>query len=271
MRNEKRSIHSGFLFGILLLVSVGLHFLQKSSISSGRLSPLDWLVRAVNTPVADSSRIVAQKISGFILGAIDGEQLRLENQRLRRLVASFALYQETVDRYQKEIDSLRKLEGMDATYRRKKQIAAITGYFPATSSLKIAAGSSLGVKVGMPVVSVEGLIGKIQAVSGRESHVQLVSSSEFTVGGIATIHNPPPTGLVKGDFTSTLNFTLQSAESILASGDIVYTTGFSELIPRGIPIGRVISVKKEPELGLTRARLLPSANIGNLREVVVLL
>jgi cell shape-determining protein MreC len=64
--------------------------------------------------------------------------------------------------------------------------------------------------------------------------------------------------------------TVQAIDSPLASGDLIFTTGFSPLIPRGIPIGRVISVENLQEIGATRARVLPIANVGSLREVVII-
>lgn len=238
--------------------------------NKGQISPIDSVVRLVQSPIANITSTIVEKTSGLIRGAMSGDELKYENERLKRQLNSMLLYTERESRLEAEINSLRALNGLGATYQREKIIADITGYFPASHTLKIAAGSSKGIKEGMPVVSSEGLIGRVQAVSKNESQVILVTSSAFLIGAIATAHNPPPAGLLKGENAPTLVMTLQSSESSIGSADMIYTTGFSPLIPRGIAIGRVLSIEKLAEIGTTRARVLPVASVGSLREVVVL-
>lgn len=238
--------------------------------NKGQISPVDTVIRTVQSPLANLTAVIAERTSGLFRGAMSGDELKYENEKLRRQVNSMLLYTERESRLESEINNLRALNGLGATYLREKVITDITGYFPASHTLKIAAGSSKGIKEGMPVVSSEGLIGRVQAVSGNESQVVLVTSSAFVIGGIATNHNPPPAGLLKGENAPTLVLTLQSSESTIGSGDTIYTTGFSPLTPRGIAIGRVLSIEKLADIGTTRARVLPIASVGNLREVVVL-
>jgi rod shape-determining protein MreC len=247
-----------------------LGFLQTSLKNKGQISPVDNVVRLVQSPVANLTSLIAERASGLVRGAMSGDALKYENEKLKRQLNSMLLYTERESRLEAEINNLRSLNGLDKTYQREKIITDITGYFPASHTLKIAAGASRGVKEGMPVVSSEGLIGRVQAVSKSESQVILVTSSAFLIGAIATAHNPPPAGLLKGENAPTLVLTLQSSESSIGSADMIYTTGFSPLIPRGIAIGRVLSVEKLAEIGTTRARVLPVASVGNLREVVVL-
>jgi len=252
------------------VVGIGAGLLQTSMKNRGSISPLDTIVRTIQSPVASLSSSIATGTNGFFVGALSGDKLLLENARLKRQLSALAMYSETVSRYENEVNQLRVLNGLGETYKRPKVIADITGYFPMSHSLKVGAGSNKGVAEGMPVLSAEGLVGRVQAVGSRECQVVLTTSSAFKIGGVATNHTPQVAGLIGGDNSSVVTMTVQAIDSPLASGDLIFTTGFSPLIPRGIPIGRVISVENLQEIGATRARVLPIANVGSLREVVII-
>jgi len=51
---------------------------------------------------------------------------------------------------------------------------------------------------------------------------------------------------------------------------LVTTAGFSEKIPRAIPIGRVVQKAHDREFGVVRAQVFPNVQIGEVQEVIVL-
>ena len=54
-------------------------------------------------------------------------------------------------------------------------------------------------------------------------------------------------------------------------GDLVVTSGFSDKIPRGLLIGKIIQVEPNEELGALKGRLSPAFEPGNLDSVFVLI
>lgn len=229
------------------------------------------MVQGVVNPPANLLNGTANGISDFGAGIFHARSLKEENRMLKSQIASVALYTETMERLHEEIDQLRKLEDLPAIEGKQRVPADVIGFFPYENRLTISAGSAKGVAVGQPVVTPDGLIGRIQVVSSSTAQVLLLSSPETTnrIGAIAQ-RNPPSAGLLRGESSTTYLLEFNDPKAPVESGDLVVTSGFSEHIPRGIPIGRVIQVDDNVEFGKRQARVYPSVNIGSVREVFVL-
>lgn len=171
---------------------------------------------------------------------------------------------------EKEVDSLRKLEGMEATYHHQKIVADIDGYYPQQNRITVLAGRDKGIQEGMPAVCAQGLIGRVQTVGLKDCQVILLTSSLVQFGAIAPKYSPAPAGLISGENTSTLILKFSNPTVPVATGDIITTSGFYKGVPKGIVIGRVLSAESLPEMGSSRARVFPAVNVGELREVVIL-
>ncbi len=229
------------------------------------------VVQGVVNPPANLFTSMANGASDFQQGIFHARSLKAENRTLKSQMASVALYTETMDRLNQEVDSLRKLQNFPPIQGKEKVPADVIGFFPYENRLTISAGSNEGVNVGQPVVTPDGLIGRIQVVTPTTSQVLLLSSPEPTnrIGAIAQ-RNPPSAGLLRGESATTYLLEFNDPKAPVASGDLVVTSGFSEHIPRGIPIGRVIQVDDNVEFGKRQAKVYPSVNIGTVREVFVL-
>ncbi len=203
-------------------------------------------------------------------GAMHSSSLLEENNRLKRQLEGLKIYTDATSTYQKEVDSLRVEIGLDKTYQRQKVVGDILGYFPEQHRLTVGVGRDHGIKEGMPAVCASGIIGKVQTVGAKDCQVLLITSQAMQLGGIAEKYKPPAAGLVHGENSSALVMKFLTPEVPVSSGDIIVTSGFSDMIPKGIIIGRVLSAESLPEYGSSRARILPAVNVGELREVVIL-
>lgn len=195
--------------------------------------------------------------------------LAAENRRLRQLAAVAETYTETIDSLNHEIDSLRALLDVEAIG--KSRIGGrVIGYFPLENRLTISVGTTSGVRPGLPVIAGEGLIGTVQTADARSSQVRLLSSPRPYQIGATVRRDPPSTGLMHGEAVNRLILEFTDIESPVAVGDLVVTSGHSELIPEGIPIGRVVQVYVDEEFGTRIAQVFPAVALGKVREVVVL-
>lgn len=232
------------------------------------------MVRTICQPVATVSGKTFQGMSGFLSGAIAGDKFALENERLKRQLDALSLYDDRIKDLEFQIDSLRQLDGLQKTFDRPKVLADVIYYSAIEDRVTIAAGTDKGIEPGMVVVCAAGLVGRVQTVAPRECQALLLTAPTFQIGATALGYNPAPYGLIKGDDTETLIMGFQTEKPPVKSGDIIITSGFSEKLPRGIPrnivIGRVLSTETRPEVGASRAIVLPKVNPGNLREVVIL-
>jgi rod shape-determining protein MreC len=179
----------------------------------------------------------------------------------------------------------------DAQLRKLVQLDSSTG-FPQTrrvtgrviwksptawySTLEIDVGRGDGVKLDQPVVTGDGLIGKITEVTGGTAIVTLITDSDSSVS--AQIEPDGANGIVQpqvGDPGSMQLKFIQKGHPV-KQGATVVTSGFASgnltsIFPRGIPIGEVTKVKSD-ELELYRqVEVKPFADFRRIDYVQVLL
>ena len=225
-------------------------------------------------PAAAAMNISANGVSDWAGAVLHGRSLEIENQRLRALAISAENYTQDVDRLQSEIDELRRLNGWQQAPGHEKIPADVIGYFSQVNRLTLDVGANRGVRAGMPVATFEGLVGRIETVDGLTSQVLLISSpaAEARISAIVERQapNPPAAGLLKGEGPNSLVLELADPTATVEPGDLVTTSGFSDQIPRGIAIGKVVQVESDPVFGKLTATVFPRVALGQIREVLVI-
>jgi rod shape-determining protein MreC len=136
-------------------------------------------------------------------------------------------------------------------------------------SIWINIGRRDGVRTNMPVLTPQGLVGRIECVALTRSQVVLVGDSNCKVAaqvedtrdpGIIGANRPFDSSLVPMDYLS------RDAKP----GQRVVTSGDGEIFPKGIVIGQIVD-SHPVEYGLyIQARVKLAANLSGLEEVWVL-
>jgi len=180
-------------------------------------------------------------------GALTGiEELRLSNQRLRRMLD---FVEET------------QLRGVAA-----EVIAEDASSWFRT--VVIDKGSEDGIREGMPVVVPEGVVGRVIRVSGGESRVLLITDASSAAA--ALVQRTRTRGVCRGE-GALLNLDFALRQEDIAPGDKVITSGMGGVFPKGIAIGEVEEVEKG-DFGLFQSvKVRPIADFSRLEEVLVLL
>jgi rod shape-determining protein MreC len=194
----------------------------------------------------------------------------LENRRLRALAQSAQMYNAQIEMYRGEVDRLRIMQGFGPIPGKERVLADVIGFAAYENRITLNVGQSKGVRPGMPVEAPEGLVGTVQTVEANRCHVLLITSRSLKIGAVDMDRNPPPAGLIIGENTNSLAVEFQDPKAPVEVGDRVVTSGYSEMIPRGIIIGKVISVDSDEAFGMLRAKVFPAISVGTLREVHVL-
>jgi rod shape-determining protein MreC len=234
------------------------------------MDPVTETVQTLTKPVSIPTDALFEGVGDFSFGLFKARRLAVENRRLYDRLASIALYAETTERLERDIDSLRKQLRLPSRPGKVKVPADVVGYIPRDNRLTINVGSKSGVRPGLPVVGAAGLIGTVQTVSPSTSQVLLLTSHGLTIGAIVLNRNPSPAGLLRGEDSSTLSLSFNDPKATVQIGDTIASSGLSEFIPRGIPIGRVIQVIDDEAFGERRAVVDPFVVVGELKEVTVL-
>jgi rod shape-determining protein MreC len=157
----------------------------------------------------------------------------------------------------------------------KLRAAHVIGREPPTfwRSITLDYGTRDGALVNQPVLTSEGLIGRLRSVGLTRSEVALIGDPECGVSVIVSetrdnaIIQEARSAAV-GDGYVTLK-TLQNSPGILASHSVV-TSGLGGVFPKGIPVGQVVDTRSVDGGLYTEARVKLAANLNRLEEVWVL-
>jgi len=140
-------------------------------------------------------------------------------------------------------------------------------------TIEIDLGSRDGVVENLPVLTAEGLVGRVSAVGLTRAQVVLIGDPNCKVS--ALVENlTHDTGIISASDpldNSLVELTYLSNSANLKSGQLVKTSGLGGVFPGGISIGLVAENAHSVEFGLyARTRVKLSANLGALEQVWVL-
>jgi rod shape-determining protein MreC len=146
--------------------------------------------------------------------------------------------------------------------------AQVIGRTPSSwpSVLQIALGKTT-VKIGVPVISIDGLVGQVIELSPLEAKVLLLTDATSRVAGAD--QRSRAMGVIEGDGTSRLWMKFVPADADIRVGDKIVTSGLSTFAPSGIPIGIVTAVHKNDFDMFYRIEVHPLADLSSLEEVFV--
>jgi rod shape-determining protein MreC len=144
---------------------------------------------------------------------------------------------------------------------------------PFTHTLQIAAGSSSGLQINTPVVSGDGLVGRVTNVFPDAATVTVLTAPEsyvaardLTTGVRGVLHRGPG---------GTLILDQVSKQKVVRKGDVIVTDGtrdprYPDLYPYGIGIGRVDSVGVTDTATFLQVQVQPFSNVSSLDSVAAL-
>ncbi|MEX0662921.1 MAG: rod shape-determining protein MreC [Balneolaceae bacterium] len=145
-----------------------------------------------------------------------------------------------------------------------KELVGLSNY------LTLDAGSADDVKVGMPVINSDGLIGQIIITNGNFSQVLPYSNSMFRVS--ARVEGSRAYGIVSWQSTGNRELVLNHVPQTITIkvGQMVETSGYSNQYPQGIPIGEVTRIEPGDGVDTQVIYLRAYANLFTLSEAFIL-
>jgi rod shape-determining protein MreC len=103
-------------------------------------------------------------------------------------------------------------------------------------------GSNDGILRGMPVVTNQGLVGKIDAVIADAARVQLITDPNSTVN--VQLKNANTDAILLGSVTGDISLDMIAQGATVQSGDLILTSGLGGGYPPDLIVGQVINVRK---------------------------
>lgn len=122
------------------------------------------------------------------------------------------------------------------------------------------------VYVNQPVISINGLVGKIKFVGSNYSIIETIENQGFALSAFDV--NTGVHGIVKKK--GNLIFDFIGINDAINIGDSICTSGMSEIFPEGILIGRVKKIGQKENLFFKPVYITPSVQINRLTHVYII-
>jgi rod shape-determining protein MreC len=228
-----------------------------------------WAVGTV-TPFGRAGTWIVSKIRGTWSGYFalvhterENQDLKADNDRLR--IRNTQLESEAA-----EGQRLATLLGFRDTHREAPMLPARVIESSADSSSRVIyinRGERDGIKRNMPVITADGVVGKIFEVFGGASEVLLITDKDSGVG--ALLAGTRVQGPIGGTGDPFVQMKYVSDDETVTVGQQVLTSGEDRIFPKDLPVGTVTEVK--PGSPFKQIRVKPAAHLNGLEEVMVLL
>jgi rod shape-determining protein MreC len=271
---SRRNGRSRATLVLLILISITIITLDFRGDGSGIIGTVRDVAADGLAPVRDGAGAVLSPVSHAWSGITGYDGLERQNAKLKEQLAEAhgrgAINEDATN----QLQALLKLEHLDWVGDIPQVAAEVVGA-PVSNfeqTIELNRGSDAGIAVDMPVVTGDGLAGRVIEVSGKRSMVRLITDPGSSVGTRAS--RSGELGIAGGegpDRMLSVGFIDIGAD--VRVGDLFMTSGVeggSNLYPAGIPVGTVTKARKvEGELQ-QRVSLRPFADLAHVRFVKVL-
>lgn len=150
-------------------------------------------------------------------------------------------------------------------------LARVIGLNPSAQfqSIRINRGEDDGVRVGMPVVTPDGVVGHVVRAVGSSADVMLITDPQSRVGTVTQRSRVRATVTGAGG-ARPLNVDYVRREDDLKDADVMVTAGSDGIYPRGLRVGVAHGVERPPVGMFIKATLEPSVELSRVEEVLVI-
>ncbi len=268
------------LLAVLVAQIVGLAVqVRRTDNGVNSLNPRDQsgvrLIRlwadAVVSPPEEAIHATKMDAIAFWQNYLDMRSVRQQNQNLAKTVARLRLEQAELLADAQQGERLEALLGFQEQYIYKTIAAQVYGSSGSGQShvFYIDKGSVDGVARDMAVVTAQGIVGKVREVYPHSAQVLEIDDPASGAGAI--LETTRIRGILRGNAQGQLEVVGILADERIKPGEKVLTAGGDMVFPRGLPIGVVRKVVRDPDRdGFIDVMVKPAAHLDRLDEVLVI-
>ncbi len=260
---------SPFVAAVLLIISLAV-----ISYSASRLAETGFLrkmVLEVASPAENAINVLLKGLHDswkryiFLVGIED------ENRRLRY---GNAVLNEQLNNYREgymEGMRLRKLLNLKDGLTNQVVAARVIDRNRVSlfKTILIDKGTADGMRVGFPVLSEQGVVGRIIETAWHASQVLLLVDGNSNVDGM--IQRSRAQGILQGAGSAGCNLKYISRVEEVLPGDVVLTAGLAGVFPKGLLLGVISGVSRKEEGLFQKIDVTPAVDFGRLEEVLALI
>jgi rod shape-determining protein MreC len=237
----------------------------------GYLTPLTRVMMApfINAQTWLSTRFTA--IENFLSSPQDLARLRQRNQELE--AENARLETEIIDLEQQlsETRILSALVDFARIHPQNRYVAtSVIGRDPSpfVKYVIINRGSDDGLRRGMPVVTSQGLVGRVAAVTAGAGRVELITDPASSIN--VRIEPSGAQAVLLGSVTGELSLDMIPQSASVQVGDLVLSSGLGGNYPADILIGQITSVRRRETDLFQRATVQPVVDFSKLEILLII-
>lgn len=197
--------------------------------------------------------------------------VRQQNLDLQRQITQLRLERAALSEDALEAHRLSALLNFKQHYAAATIVAQVVGTSGSEQSrlFTLDKGWHDGLRPGMPVVTPDGIVGKLRDVFPSASQLLLISDG--TSGAGVMLQSSRTRAVLRGTPQGRIVITNLTSDPRIKPGEQVLTSGGDQVYPRGLPVGTIESIAADREHPpYTRITLKPAANLLQLEEVLVI-
>ena len=227
-----------------------------------------WTVSAVS-PLEKAIVWFQSGTSNLWHGYVYLRGVRQENRELKDEIEKLRLERVRLVDDAEQARRLQALLGFKEQYISKTTAAQVIGSSGSeqSRSIYIDKGSNQGLDKDMPVITADGVIGRVLKVYPSVSQVLLINDQTSGVGAI--LEQSRLQGILRGTPAGEVILEKVMSDETVQPGEKVLTSGGDQIFPKGLPIGTVSKVSAGREVFLN-IRVRPATNLSKLEEVLVI-
>ncbi|HET6892080.1 MAG TPA: rod shape-determining protein MreC [Pyrinomonadaceae bacterium] len=257
------------LFANLVVMAVDARekFTKESAIKGS--------AQAIASPFQSAVSWLTGTVGGFFGNLANLGSTTRENAQLKQQLANTELELRKAREAAAENERLKTLLHLKERIGYERVVARVIARDASVwfNTIIINRGSAVGIALNMPVVTAEGIVGRVVAVSPWTSQVMLITDEKAAAGGIiGRLGESGALGSVRGLGTSGLvEMRYVSGLQKVEVGDFILTTGQDSIYPPGLNVGTVVEVKHGTATQPHQILIKPNAQLDQLEAVAVLL
>jgi rod shape-determining protein MreC len=129
-------------------------------------------------------------------------------------------------------------------------------------------GSNDGIRYGMPVVTQQGLVGRIDAVISDAARIQLITDAGSVVN--VRLKTANVEGQVSGSITGEVSLDMVPIDAQVEIGEVILTSGLGGTYPPNIFVGQVLSMQTRQNALFQTGSVQPIVDFSVLSAVLVI-
>ena len=201
----------------------------------------------------------------------DLRNVRQQNKDLQAEIDRLRLEQAEMIEDVRQGQRLEALNGFQQKYLYKTLAAQVIGGSGSDLSrvFYLDKGKEDGIARDMAVITADGIVGKVREVYPRSAQVLAINDQSSGAGVL--LEQTRIRGILRGNAEGQPAIVNILADQRIKPGEKVLTAGGDQIFPRGLPVGVVDKIERDPDRdGFIQVVVKPAAHLNGLDEVLVI-